>query len=109
MLCLEHLSGVPAHAAAILERVSLRAWVQLLRESSIAAVRMAVPGMLQRVLFGGNAAEVGSHGAVCCLSREAPAQDRQAQLHSKQAIIFSAGRLQEGSESMCCNAERAAL
>ena len=64
VLCLEHLSDVPAHAAAILERVSLRGWVQLLRESSSAAVRKAVPGVLQRVLFGGNAAEVDPSGAL---------------------------------------------
>ena len=64
MLCLEHLSDVPAHAAAILDRMSLRVWVQLLRESSSAAVHKAVPGLLQRVIFGGNAAEVGSNGAL---------------------------------------------
>ena len=64
VLCLEHLSDVPAHAAAILEHVSLRHWVQLLRESSSTAVRKAVPGMLQRVLFGSNAAEVNSNDAL---------------------------------------------
>ena len=61
VLCLEHLSDVPAHAVAILERMSLRVWVQLLRETGSAAVRNAVPGILQRVLFGGNAAEVDSN------------------------------------------------